>query len=497
MNDVSKVVKQAIEKGYQISPGAIKLLQSLYEKPESKTFDMNSLVNLVIEEKSKRSLHTGYEVLTINEEDFVRTYPEFFESRTQIADEVTKDSDLQVMKDPEIVETKEEIEGFLYLFKSRYEKILKIFRDRPDSTRLQKISEVSFGKGSTKVCGLVLAKRVSKTSIELTIDDSSGKISAPVISEESKKVLNQVGIDQCVLVNLENRKGRVVITSVTQPDLPIRVVSSSRKLAYAIFLSDLHIGSKKFLETAFDRFLNWINGIEIRSEIDEDILRHLEYIVIAGDIVDGVGVFPNQEFELVESDVVKQYNMAAKKLAAIPKSIKIITVPGNHDSTRQALPQPKVPQKYAGALYSLENVLMLGDPCVVKLRGVKFLVYHGRSLDDVVATTPGLSYERPSDAMKVLLKARHLAPSFGLRTPIAPELEDRLVIEDPPDVFHAGHVHTLGVDSYKGTLVINSGTWQGQTSYQANLGIMPTPGVVPVMNLATSEIVIKQFLTSD
>jgi DNA polymerase II small subunit len=98
--------------------------------------------------------------------------------------------------------------------------------------------------------------------------------------------------------------------------------------------------------------------------------------------------------------------------------------------------------------------------------------------------------------MKVLLRARHLAPIFGLRTPIAPEIEDHLVIDEVPDIFHAGHVHTVGVERYKSTLIINSGTWQAQTGYQANLGISPRPGIVPIVNLATIDIIWKEFLTS-
>ena len=171
-------------------------------------------------------------------------------------------------------------------------------------------------------------------------------------------------------------------------------------------------------------------------------------------------------------------------------------IPGNHDATRQALPQPTIPRKYAESLYALPNVRMLGDPCVFKLHGVSILVYHGRSLDDVLATTPGLSYERPHEAMKVLLRARHLAPIFGLRTPVAPGVEDHLVITEPPDIFHAGHVHTVGEERYKSTLILNSGTWQAQTGYQANLGINPRPGFVPLVNLATLDVVWKEFLTT-
>jgi DNA polymerase II small subunit len=271
----------------------------------------------------------------------------------------------------------------------------------------------------------------------------------------------------------------------------------SKKTAYAVFLSDLHIGSNKFLEGAFNRFLDWLLGKYREEEIDEEIVRRLKYLVIGGDIVDGVGVFPNQEYELAESDIFKQYKMVHDKISLIPANFQILMIPGNHDSARQALPQPMIPRKYAEALYDLPNLTMLSDPCVVRLNGVSVMVFHGRSLDDVLATTPGLSYEQPTGAMQVLLRARHLAPIFGQRTPIAPDLEDHLVVDHVPDIFHAGHVHTVGVDTYKGTLMINSGTWQAQTGYQANLGIMPRPGLVPIVNLATLDVTFRDFLTTN
>ena len=299
-----------------------------------------------------------------------------------------------------------------------------------------------------------------------------------------------------MLVDVELAQGKLFAKRVTQPDVPIRVASTSKKTVYAVFLSDLHIGSNKFLGSAFDRFLEWLAGKKRFSEGDEEIVRRLKYVVIGGDVVDGVGVFPNQEYELTELDVYKQYDMVSEKLKMVPRHLQMLIIPGNHDATRQALPQPMIPKKYASSLYDLPNVKMLGDPCFFKLNGVSVLVYHGRSLDDVLATTPGLSYERPEEAMKVLLRARHLAPTFGLRTPIAPEVEDHLVIEEVPDIFHAGHVHTIGLDRYKSTLIINSGTWQAQTGYQANLGINPRPGLVPIVNLATLDVTLREFLTS-
>jgi DNA polymerase II small subunit len=127
---------------------------------------------------------------------------------------------------------------------------------------------------------------------------------------------------------------------------------------------------------------------------------------------------------------------------------------------------------------------MLGNPSLVELNGVKILMYHGQSLDDIIATTPGLSYSKPAEAMKILLKARHLSPIYGERTPIGPELEDMMVITEVPDILHSGHVHNIDVQNYRGTLIVNSGAWQTQTKYQQMMGIVPSPGIAIVVNLA-------------
>ena len=71
-----------------------------------------------------------------------------------------------------------------------------------------------------------------------------------------------------------------------------------------------------------------------------------------------------------------------------------------------------------------------------------------------------------------------------------------LVIDPVPDVFHAGHVHTLQVGSYRGTLVVNSGTFQSQTPFQANMGLDPISSIVPILDLSTLEVVKRNFTKS-
>ncbi|MHB1868115.1 MAG: DNA-directed DNA polymerase II small subunit [Nitrososphaerales archaeon] len=505
LSSVQKALEVALDFGYQIDPSALKLLVKLGEKRREKTGESDPSLEAIIKEAIalKAKSQSG---LTIQTSDLKEVFPMIFDflDVPVVPPEGPKrmeagsiKSDVEIVEDPSGEIQPTGIEGFPQLFKSRYEKILHILMERPEARQITKISKVNMEKGNVKIAGLVYGKRPTKNGgIEVTLDDDSGRAIVLALSQEAKKDVGEVTLDQCVMIEAEATQGRLLVKNIMQPDIPSKVASTSKKTVYAILLSDLHVGSDKFLEGAFIRFLEWVGGRGGMSEEDEEIVRRLKYVVIGGDVVDGVGVFPNQEFELSEQNIFKQYEMVNEKLKLIPKHLQMFVIPGNHDATRQALPQPMIPKKYAESLHKLENLKMLGDPCLLKLHGVLILSYHGRSLDDVLATTPGLSYERPEEAMKVLLKARHLAPIFGHRTPIAPEIEDHLVIDEVPDIFHAGHVHTVGQDRYKSTVIINSGTWQAQTGYQANLGISPRPGLVPVVNLSTLDVVWRDFLTS-
>lgn len=512
-SSISRALEEALGKGYQIDPDALKLLRGLGEKRKSrKPVQGEPSFETIMREVMETKARSKSPSKAIDRSDLVNTFPELFDpvtvttratvvmrdsqSATGPSPESPVEADVEVVKDPSSSIHPTGIEGFPQLFKSRYEKMSRILAERPEGRQVTKISKVNRDKGASKIAGLVFSRKPTKNGIEFTIDDDTGSASIIALSPEARKLAAEIALDQCIIAEVEASQGRLMLKNVIQPDIPIKTASTSKKTIYAVFLSDLHIGSNKFLEGAFNRFLEWISGRGAISEEDEEIVRRLKYVIIGGDVVDGVGVFPNQEYELAERDIYKQYGMVAEKLKLVPQHLQMFMIPGNHDATRQALPQPMIPKKYAAALHELKNITMLGDPTLFKLNGVSILAYHGRSLDDVLATTPGLSYERPHEAMKVLLRARHVAPIFGLRTPIAPEVEDHLVIEEVPDIFHAGHVHTVGVDKYKSTLIINSGTWQAQTGYQANLGISPRPGLVPIVNLATLDVMLREFLVS-
>jgi DNA polymerase II small subunit len=243
------------------------------------------------------------------------------------------------------------------------------------------------------------------------------------------------------------------------------------------------VGSKYFLEDAWQRFAAWINEEE---EDPTGMASRVKYVVIAGDVVDGIGIYPGQEGDLAIKDIYDQYEAAAKYLNCLKKGVSLIISPGNHDIVRQAEPQPALPESVQR--FFKGDVHFVGNPTWVTLGGVPILVYHGRSIDDLVLRIPGLSYHAPEKAMIEMLKRRHLSPVYGSRVSIAPEHEDHYVISHPPAILHCGHVHTVGITRYKGVAVINSGTWQSQTDFQKKMNIQPNPAVVPIVDLATMKV---------
>ncbi len=489
-NEVFNALSYATSNGFQIHPDAFAMLRGLQ-------MDILKMVQDII--KSKKQTRDS---VILVEDIKVLLGPK--EPANQ---EGPAEQSFNILLDPTPrVTSGEGVEGYAALFRSRFEKSMRILSQRPDSKRISKVASVKqnsrngkqLERGekqsgqSTIVAGLLMSRRAKKNGIELAIDDYTGILSVMAITEDARKQASTLALDQMVMLELENGNksapGITAVRNIITPDIPDHLPNKSKSESYAVLISDLHVGSKYFMEQEFLRFLEWLSSTE------DEIVGKIKFLCFGGDLIDGIGIFPNQDKELVEMDAPKQMSHAVELLSKVPKHIKMLVIPGNHDPGRRALPQPCIPRKdLAEKLFDLENCVMLGNPAFVELNGVKVLMYHGQSLDDVIAKTPGLSYSKPAEAMKVFLKARHLAPTYGERTPIAPEQEDMMVISEIPDILHSGHVHVVDVQNYRGTLIVNSGAWQAQTKFQQTMGIMPTPGIAVLVNLATLQPFLHDF----
>lgn len=378
--------------------------------------------------------------------------------------------------------TSGEIGDLITYFQSRYEKLSKILKQRPDLKMTTKVADIEDGQTTLNLILMVKEIRSTKNGHKFVeFEDDTGSISI-LFSNKNEELFadaEKLVRDEVVGV-IANKDGDFVIANQLIYPGVLRVQEKDMDFG-VVFLSDVHIGSLTFLEDAFQKFIDWIN-CEYGNEEQRKVAEDIKYLIIAGDIVDGIGVYPNQDKELSIKDIREQYDEAARFLGNIRSDIKIIITPGNHDASRLAEPQPAVPEEYAKSLYQLNNVEFVSNPAVVSLDGINVLIYHGESFNELPMAIKGLSYEKNEEMMVELLRKRHLAPIYGERTPLASELEDYLVIEHVPDIFHTGHIHINSYKKYNGIHLINSGTFQTQTEYQKIKNIEPTPAQVPIIH---------------
>ena len=469
--EISSAVSYALNKGFQIHPDALEILHKIDVK------ELGQIIKDVVKEKTKQKQ------FLINEEDF--------EIYLGIKDDEEHQVEFEILSDPtEKITSAEGVEGYGALFASRFNKLRQIMSDRPESKKVKDIESV---KSVTKnddelyVWGLVTDRKSDRNITKITVEDPTSSMEIVVFEGDLKDAADTLLMDQFAMFKITPAKnGGFFAKDIILPDIPEHTTNRSKTETYAVFLSDLHVGSKFFMEEELSEFIKWISSAD-------PIARKIRFVVIGGDLIDGVGVFPGQDKVLDQLTTEDQLQKTFEVLDKIPKHIKVFLISGNHDAGRKALPQPAIPKMYNSELWDRENFFMLGNPSMVSLNGVKVLMYHGQSIDDVVRTTPGVSYDKPAAVMRHFLKARHMSPIYGSRTPIAPETEDMMVIDDVPDIFHSGHVHFVGLDMYKGVLIVNSGAWQRQTDFQESVGITPTPGMAIIVNLQTMKVYQKDF----
>lgn len=407
---------------------------------------------------------------------------------------------------------KRNIQDFVSYFNSRFVALEKMLKGRKELENLMQIERVLNKKNreTVSIIGIVFEKRETKNgNLFLTLEDQTDRIR--ILINKNKPELftfcQDLVVDEVIGVKGTNGEGIIFANTVIQPDIPLH--TSPKRLdeeIYAIFLSDLHVGSKYFLDKDFNRFLKWINK-EAGTDAQKEIVDKIKYIFIVGDLVDGVGIYPGQEKELTIIDIYEQYEECGRLLGQIPKDKKIIICPGNHDATRIAEPQLIIKEKYAKSLHEMENVIMVSNPSLVninatpKFSGFNVLMYHGYSFDYFISEVDSLrnhgGYDRSDLVMKFLLTRRHLAPTHSSTLYIPDTDIDPLVIGPTqdmlPDFFITGHVHKAAVAKYRNITVVCGSCWQSTTPFQEKVGHHPEPSRIPIVNLQTLEVKILRF----
>jgi|TARA_B100001971_G_C18212372_1_gene551572 DNA polymerase II small subunit len=417
-------------------------------------------------------------------------------------------SNVKIIFSYDSIPKKREAKDFTQYFNNRYQTIERILKQRQELQNTTSINRI-IGKRDREQVSLIGMVRDKKTTKNgnyiLTVEDRTGNINLLVNKNKPDlfKIAKDVLLDDVIGINGINGDNIIFANNLLPPDIPLtKEIKKAEEEAYALFLSDLHVGSKNFLEEDFDRFLKWIN-CELGNEPQKQIAAKVKYIFLIGDLVDGCGVYPNQEKELKIKDIKDQYKVCADLLGKIPKNIKLIICPGNHDAMRLAEPQPPIYKDFAEPLYNLPNTTMVSNPSKInihssdKFPGFDVLVYHGYSFDFYFAEMESIrnqgGYDRADILMKFLLQKRHLAPSYTSTLYVPDTNSDFLVIDKVPDFFVSGHIHKAAAANYKDTTLISGSCWQSKTTFQEKVGHNPEPSRVPIVNLQTRHVKILKF----
>jgi len=382
-----------------------------------------------------------------------------------------------------------EYKHFVRTFRDRYERLSGLLRGRVNHRPAESIQHMAGGEDAAMI-GLVNDVRSTASGHWLIeLEDTTGTFPALVMKDKGiADMVEEIMMDECIAIDgtLADDAGILFVDSIHFPDIPrTHKPSTADRHVQAALISDIHVGSDEFMADAWHRFADWLHT---------EAAEHVEYLLICGDMVEGVGVYPDQDDELDIVDIYEQYETFSEHLKEVPADVEIVMIPGNHDAVRLAEPQPGFDEELR-EIMSAHDARIVSNPATVTVEGVSILMYHGVSLDEVIAELPEekASYDDPHKAMYQLLKKRHVAPQYGGHVRMAPEEQDYLTIDEVPDVFHTGHVHKLGWGKYHNVLAVNSGCWQAQTDFQESVNIDPDAGYAPILDLDTLEMTVRKF----
>ena len=227
---------------------------------------------------------------------------------------------------------------------------------------------------------------------------------------------------------------------LTRPETPRRY--------RAIFVSDLHLGTRRAQAEAFLDFLR-------QTESD--------YLYIVGDLIDSWSLQKTWYWSQDHNDVMQ------KLLRKARKGTRVIYIPGNHDENFR---------DFVGL--RLGSIAVLEEAIHLTATGKRYLVLHGDKFDGVVCFAPWLAklgdaaYEFSMDINVVLNRVRRFfrmpywSLSAFLKHKVKKAVEfvsrfEEAVVRDAKhrqcDGVICGHIHTADDRHIDGIHYLNDGDW--------------------------------------
>jgi len=302
----------------------------------------------------------------------------------------------------------ESVEDLSNKLSKRYEKISEMMSKKPELTNLISINRIKADAKKFSVIGML--KEVNKGDRSLVVEDPTGSIPIYVSEEadEDFKYLVEDEVVGLVCDNEDSSENRA--TKIVFPDIPLSTqIKTSKEDIMCIFISDIHFDDSGFMEHSLEKLGEYL------KKIKKDTI-----------------VF-------VLGDVSKNREKIKKFTEIIPKNFSTIFLKGE---------------------LVKKSDDWLPDPVIVDVNGVKIFLSHGNRFKKY--------FEKfkisPEKMLLQLIKKRHLSPTVGYNKDFE---DEKLLLDDVPDIFVIGHYHDPKIMNYKGVTLISLGSFVSQPIFWA------------------------------
>lgn len=379
------------------------------------------------------------------------------------------------------------IEDFIAYVQSRYRQMARIIETNGFGRASTIASASKHGRqDDIRLIGMIYDLQKSKKgNLIMTFEDMTG--TTKIIINQSSPYFKWEFVKDEVLgvVGSFNDDGSLFFPShISRPEIPrSHRWEPSDSPSKVLLMGDIHLGNKEFKTDGWNHAMQWLKANHEKECID--------YVIIPGDVVDGIGVYPDQENDLSMIEIDDQYHALAEALKDIPDGIPVVMSPGNHDAVRLAEPQPVWKKRFTQDFDS--SITMVANPVCYQIEDRTFYSYHGRGIDQLVPSINSVTYDDPIRAMTYMAKFRHFCPTYGGKVALCPEKKDYLVMEKVPDAIFAGHVHKSQSGIYNGVRLVQCGCAMGQSDYQAMNNLVPDVCQFPVLALNNGVVRFHDF----
>jgi DNA polymerase II small subunit/DNA polymerase delta subunit B len=509
-----------VNQGFQVTPPALTLLESQTESIEDLLgFLRNEYPNLLVidervitefsefqKNKSAASSSRQSEPDDLTAEPLQDAMVEEPDSMTEeVLEEAGKPIPVTFLRDNTLLDDRRRSPDYRRLFRSRFSQLRDIVAVRLSSSPSSIEEAIQLPDASqVTVIGMVCTRFSLRDQnvLELESPRSPDRLRVIFSSKTSIKGGKEIFLDSVIAVagQMKTRAlqeqgtakmrylgGTSVFHPGTLPRSPVVPFEDKTRSIYMAVIGDLHVGSIHFAKDVFESFIHQITT-EAESVPGGECPS---LIVVLGDLIEGSwgrrhpSEKGNQEFPTIES----QYAYLAKALSTLPETTTLIVIPGEHDFTRRALPQPAIDVEHIETLSRLANSRFRENPCWLTLNGRSTaLLFHGQGLEKMGRITK--TFDSSTDFLIECLEQRHLCLSWGSEM-LAPEPIDYLVIDKQPDLFLVGHLHSAAYTYHNGTTLISAGTFCEAPSPVKKLP--RSVGVVPFLDLTSLEVEMASF----